>query len=79
MIHFPGMQLNFRSPAQSPFDAPADPELLHSVEMFTPTRNESDEIIRVAAKRFAPAALRNVTAWGRAIMRALHPPVPAPL
>ena len=47
IIHFLGMLLNAWPLKQPPIDAPSDPALLPTVDIFIPTYNESDEIIRV--------------------------------
>ena len=46
-IHFFGMLLNTWPLKQPPVDPPEDPEMLPTVDIFVPTYNESDDIIRV--------------------------------
>jgi len=47
IIHFLGMLLNVWPLKQPPIDAPSDPALLPTVDIFIPTYNESDQIIRI--------------------------------
>lgn len=46
-IHFLGMLLNAWPLKQPPIDAPTDPALLPTVDIFIPTYNEDEDIVRV--------------------------------